>query len=121
MRTKKVKSAQDFDPSLLDTHASPSVECGDPSALAEAHELDERLREALDSLSDKHRTVFILHAMENLSYREIAVVMKSSIGTVMSRLFYARKKLQAALQKLGFEPPARRESRNLRSRREGGT
>lgn len=77
----------------------------DPSEVAEEKDLEENLARALKKLSDKHRTVFLLHAMENLSYKEIAAVMKCSIGTVMSRLFYARKKLQEILGKMGIEDP----------------
>ena len=50
----------------------------------------------------------MLHAVENLSYREIAGVMDSSIGTVMSRLFYARKKLQETLGNMGLAPASKR-------------
>ena len=74
----------------------------DPGQAAEERELQERLTKAVDQLSDKHRAVFLLHATENLSYKEIAQAMDTSIGTVMSRLFYARKKLQAIL---GMHPP----------------
>jgi len=49
--------------------------------------------------------VFILHAVENLSYKEIADVVGCSIGTVMSRLFYARKKLQKLLSEYGTVTP----------------
>ena len=70
----------------------------DPVQRAQSAELSERLREALGKLSEKHRTVLILHGMENLSYREIAQVVGCSIGTVMSRLFYARKRLAELLE-----------------------
>ena len=45
----------------------------------------------------KHRAVFVLHACESLSYKEIAEVVGCNIGTVMSRLFYARKKIKEKL------------------------
>jgi len=70
----------------------------DPVERAQTAELSERLRSALGKLSEKHRTVLILHSMENLSYREIAQVVGCSIGTVMSRLFYARKRLAELLE-----------------------
>ncbi len=55
------------------------------------------LDEALATLSDVQRQTFVLYADAGLSYREIAEVMGTSIGTVMSRLYYARQKLRAYL------------------------
>ena len=75
----------------------PNRESQNPADLVVQKELGNKLLSAVDTLSPKHRAVFILHAMENLSYKEIAGVVGCSIGTVMSRLFYARKKLQEIL------------------------
>jgi RNA polymerase sigma-70 factor (ECF subfamily) len=55
------------------------------------------LDQALASLSEAQRQTFVLHADAGLSYREVAEVMGISIGTVMSRLYYARQKLRACL------------------------
>jgi len=55
--------------------------------------------EALMKLSDEHRTALILREVEGMSYDEIARVMKSRKGTVMSRLYYARKALQETMGK----------------------
>lgn len=60
-------------------------------------ELQLKLNAALQRLSPKHRTVVILFEIENLSHDEIAEVMGCSVGTVRSRLFYARKVLQGLL------------------------
>lgn len=54
---------------------------------------------ALTTLSDDHRTALILREVEGMSYDEIADVMKTRRGTVMSRIFYARKALQATMEK----------------------
>ena len=62
------------------------------------HELQERLNEAFQKLSIKHRTVVTLFEIDGLSHQEIAEVMNSSIGTVRSRLHYAKQLLQAELQ-----------------------
>jgi RNA polymerase sigma-70 factor (ECF subfamily) len=62
-----------------------------------------RIQEAIQKLSEEHRTAILLKEVEGLKYHEIAEVMGSSIGTVMSRLFYARKKLQELL-KDAYEP-----------------
>jgi RNA polymerase sigma-70 factor (ECF subfamily) len=63
----------------------------------ERSELRRSLDEALATLSDAQRETFVLHADAELSYREVADVLGISIGTVMSRLFYARQKLRAIL------------------------
>jgi RNA polymerase sigma-70 factor (ECF subfamily) len=55
------------------------------------------LDKALATLSEVQRQTFVLYAEAGLSYREIAAVMKTSIGTVMSRLYYARQKLRGYL------------------------
>jgi RNA polymerase sigma-70 factor (ECF subfamily) len=60
----------------------------------ERADLRRRLEQALDRLSEVQRQTFVLFADGELSYREIAEAMDTSIGTVMSRLFYARQKLR---------------------------
>jgi len=57
----------------------------------------------LDQLSHEHRTVLVLHEFEEMEYKQIAKTMDCSIGTVMSRLFYARRKLAALLTDLKKE------------------
>ena len=64
-----------------------------PTAGLERTELRARIDKALGLLSYEHRTVLILHEFEELEYKEIAKRMQCSIGTVMSRLFYARRKM----------------------------
>src|SRR5881296_943491 len=64
-----------------------------PTAGLERGELRQRIDRALGQLSYEHRTVLILHEFEELEYKEIAKRMACSIGTVMSRLFYARRKM----------------------------
>ena len=61
-------------------------------------ELQERLNEALQKLSPKHRTVVVLFEIEGLSHHEISEIMKCSVGTVRSRLHYAKQQLQSYLQ-----------------------
>jgi RNA polymerase sigma-70 factor (ECF subfamily) len=67
----------------------------------ERDDLRRQLEKALDSLSEVQRQTFVLFADGDLSYREIAEVMHTSIGTVMSRLFYARQKLRIFLNERG--------------------
>lgn len=68
-----------------------------PTENLERSELRQRIDKALSQLSYEHRTVLILHEFEGLEYKEIAKVMQCSIGTVMSRLFYARRKMAALM------------------------
>jgi RNA polymerase sigma-70 factor, ECF subfamily len=69
----------------------------DPASEAYRGELREAIRAAIDGLPREQRAVIVLRELEGLSYAEIAEVEQVPIGTVMSRLFYARRKLQAAL------------------------
>ena len=61
-------------------------------------ELQEKLNDAMHKLSIKHRTVVTLFEIDGLSHQEIAEVMNCSVGTVRSRLHYAKQLLQAELQ-----------------------
>ncbi len=69
-----------------------------PDEAMKNRELGSRIQAAIAQLSPDHRTVVLLREVEGLSYEEIASVTGSSLGTVMSRLFYARKKLQELLK-----------------------
>ena len=69
----------------------------DPMERIAREELRERIDAAMDKLSDNHRTVLVLYEYEQIEYKQIAEKMGTSIGTVMSRLFYARKKMAALL------------------------
>lgn len=72
-----------------------------PAEALEARELGEAIQAALDTLPEKHRTAFVLREFEGLSYEEMAGVMGCRMGTVMSRLHHARKKLRKALAGIG--------------------
>ena len=71
-----------------------------PTAGLERGELRQRIDQALGQLSHEHRTVLVLREFEDIEYSEIARMMGCSIGTVMSRLFYARRKLAVLLADL---------------------
>jgi RNA polymerase sigma-70 factor (ECF subfamily) len=68
-----------------------------PRRAAGLTELQEKLNAALLKLSEHHRLVVVLHDVQGQSHEEIAQVMDCNIGTVRSRLFYARQQLQAEL------------------------
>ncbi len=61
-------------------------------------ELQEKLNEAMQKLSPKHRTVVVLFEIGGLSHQEIADIVGCSVGTVRSRLHYAKQQLQADLK-----------------------
>jgi RNA polymerase sigma-70 factor (ECF subfamily) len=69
----------------------------DPIQEVEQADLRQALDAALAELPEVQRRTFVLHVDGGLSYREVAAIMKISIGTVMSRLFYARQKLKGML------------------------
>ncbi len=68
-----------------------------PREKAEQSELKRVVAKALEELSADHRAVLVLREWQGLSYEEIAETLKLELGTVMSRLFYARKKLGEVL------------------------
>ncbi len=71
-----------------------------PTERLERADLRARIDRALNQLSDVHRTVLVLHEFEEMEYKNIARTMNCSIGTVMSRLFYARRKMASLLADL---------------------
>ena len=71
-----------------------------PDAGAERSEIRQRIDDAIAQLSPDHREVILLKEVEGFSYQEIADTVECSLGTVMSRLHYARKKLQQILNDL---------------------
>ena len=70
---------------------------GSPLRNINLTELQKKLNKALQSLSDKHRTVVVMHDMQGIPHEEIAKVVGASVGTVRSRLFYARRQMQTEL------------------------
>lgn len=68
-----------------------------PRREANLTELQEKLNEAMQRLSEQHRLVVTLHDVQGLSHEEIAKILECNIGTVRSRLFYARQQLQGFL------------------------
>ena len=75
----------------------PSYSGSDPSRAQSRKELATRIQAALATLPPYHQQVIVLREVDGLSYEEIAKIMKVPKGTIMSRLFHARRKMQAAL------------------------
>ncbi|MFZ5802007.1 MAG: RNA polymerase sigma factor [Candidatus Omnitrophota bacterium] len=65
-------------------------------------ELQRLVRKAMEGLSEEHRTVLFLREWDDMSYEDIAELLKIEVGTVMSRLFYARKRLGEQLTRAGL-------------------
>ncbi len=73
-----------------------------PTAGLERAEMRQRIDQALEQLSYEHRTALVLHEFEDMGYKDVAKAMGCSIGTVMSRLFYARRKMAVLLGGLDY-------------------
>jgi RNA polymerase sigma-70 factor (ECF subfamily) len=73
------------------------IDGAEPLEAIQRQELAARLRTALDALPSYHRGVVLMREVEGMSYEEMAEAMNVSKGTIMSRLFHARQKLQRAL------------------------
>ena len=106
LRKKRVKgSGAEFDDAIqlkeIDP-ASRTVPKADalPHERMERAEIRARIDAAIAQLSPEHRAVILMKEIEDMQYHEIAEALDCSIGTVMSRLFYARKKLQNLLRDL---------------------
>ncbi len=103
LRKKQITGGQEFDDTIGLHDMEPGSDLAPKSEPAphqklERGEVRARIDAAIAKLSPEHRTVILLKEMEDLQYHEIAETVGCSIGTVMSRLFYARKKLQTLLK-----------------------
>lgn len=99
LRQAKVRQAGELDEGAVSSDLRVP-ERGGPSSPSEGLEREElavAIDAALAQLSPEHRQVFLLHAAEGLKYEEIAEVAGCPMGTVMSRLHYARKRLRSLL------------------------
>ena len=98
-RSARVRRAGELDErTMTDDQRNPGTkDTPDPGRGLEREELREAMAAAIEQLSPEHRAVFVLHAVEGMSYRDIAQSVGCPIGTVMSRLHYARKRLRGLL------------------------
>jgi RNA polymerase sigma-70 factor (ECF subfamily) len=93
LRRKGRRQEVELDDAIPSFLPGPRLNC-------ERAEIREQVNAALAQLSPEHRAVVVLKELEDMQYREIAEVLNVSMGTVMSRLFYGRKKLQSILKPL---------------------
>ena len=105
LRKKKIQSGTEFNDAIkLDAVEPGSLttpnSTAQPDEQLEKSEIRKRIEEAIKQLSPEHQEVILLKEVQGCRYQEIADILDCSIGTVMSRLFYARKKLQTLLKDL---------------------
>lgn len=91
------------------------IDGSNPLDVARRKEIAARIQKELENLPPYHRSVIIMREVEGMSYGEIATALKVSKGTIMSRIFHARQKLQRALadcyrEQYGRDPVGRRGS-----------
>ena len=107
LRKRRIGPGTEFDDALGQTPAAGAVTVPQGSTAPDDRlrnkEVGARIAEALKELSPEHRAVVLLKEVDGLSYQEIAGAVGCTLGTVMSRLFYARKRLQTLLRDL-YEP-----------------
>lgn len=107
LRSRRAGRAGELDEEILDEQAhgpgAARLAAEDPLSGAAGRELAEAIEAALAELGPEHRATILLSAREGLSYKEIAEALDCPIGTVMSRLFYARKALAGKLRRF-MEP-----------------
>ncbi|MCB0339713.1 MAG: sigma-70 family RNA polymerase sigma factor, partial [Bdellovibrionales bacterium] len=109
-------SAVEWDPEMLTEQVSQTPllqESERPDESFERGELRSALKFALEELTEPHRVVIVLREVDGMSYDEIADVVGVSKGTVMSRLHYARKRLQEILSESAFGKPVEISDREL--------
>lgn len=100
VRAKKREGRVDLEEDVVEASADADLVMGrrsSPAAALEASELGRAIQDAVSELSDKHRSVFLLHCVEGMPYQAIADTLEISVGTVMSRLFHARRYLRKSL------------------------
>jgi len=105
LRRKGIRGEAEFDDRIAPVNVEPGSRTTPsssplPNKKLEYREIRERIDEAIAKLSPEHRAVIVMKEIEDLQYSEIAEILSCSLGTVMSRLFYARKKLQSLLRDL---------------------
>jgi RNA polymerase sigma-70 factor (ECF subfamily) len=104
VRKKQVKgTGAEFDDSIQLKEVDPASKTMPkadalPYERMQQGEIRTQIDKAIAQLSPEHRAVILMKEIEDMQYHEIAEALECSIGTVMSRLFYARKKLQSLLK-----------------------
>ena len=103
LRRKQVEGGTEFDDAIGLQNIEPGAATTprgelEPATRLGDKEIRARIEEAIARLSPDHRAVIVMREIDGMDYQEIADAMECSLGTVMSRLFYARKKMQIMLK-----------------------
>ena len=105
-RVKPVElDEQHLDGTVGDDALLPKILGGNPGRALLDKEIRARIDQALGELSENHRSVLVMRELEGMSYEEMATAMNCSKGTIMSRLFHARKNMQKRLVDLFDRAP----------------
>jgi RNA polymerase sigma-70 factor (ECF subfamily) len=99
---RRVSAVFVYEDSIEANHPDASI--AEPDTMAEASDIRQRIDKALSQLSESHRTVFILHEVNGMKYREIADSMGIPVNSVKVYLLRARRKLQESLESTGQVP-----------------
>ncbi len=100
---RKARKITDFDDGIHKDDAAgdgallPRIAESNPGKTVARREMTEKIQAALETLPEYHRAVILLREVEGLSYEEMAEVLEVPKGTIMSRLFHARRKMQDEL------------------------
>jgi len=121
LRRQKTQAPVEFDEGFAESE-SETMQAGllagrlrsDPQSLTLRRELGEQLELAMAQLPEKHRAILVLREVDGLSYEELSQVLEIPIGTVMSRLFHARAKMQVILR--GYAEDDELEPSNVKER-----
>ncbi|MCF7855724.1 MAG: sigma-70 family RNA polymerase sigma factor [Candidatus Pacebacteria bacterium] len=104
-RTVSVTHRGDGDEEVAAVEHIPDTDRRPPDREAIGHETEQIVREAIQQLPEHHRVTMLMRDVDGLSYKQVATSTGVSIGTVMSRLYHARRKLRRILEKsLGDTP-----------------
>jgi len=94
---REKRSPLEFRESMDEVFEQQNEVAKDPFSDVHDRELREKMLSAIDDLTPEHKAVIVLRTLEGMSYKDIGEILGCSEGTVMSRLHYARKKLQHKL------------------------
>ena len=94
---RQKRSPLEFRESMDEVFEQQNEVAKDPFSDVHDRELREQMLSAIDDLTPEHKSVIVLRTLEGMSYKDIGEILGCSEGTVMSRLHYARKKLQNKL------------------------
>jgi len=111
----------DAEDSATDLSVVGLTQFGDPADMVKRKEILQAVTESLEHLSDKHRAVIVMRELQGMTYEEMAQAMECSKGTIMSRLFHARRNMQKLLaERLGSVVPGVGEAASETTDKTGG-